>query len=123
VVGAVSLVILAMAISEYSEQAIPAALLQPLVDLAAAGLVASLTVRGAHVGRLFSLKPLVGLGLISYSVYLWHYPIALIWRTNSGDWRVVLAKTFALSVAIATASFFLVERPLQEWRRRKLAFE
>jgi peptidoglycan/LPS O-acetylase OafA/YrhL len=33
-----------------------------------------------YVGRLLSLKPIVFVGLISYSLYLWHWPIAVYLR-------------------------------------------
>jgi peptidoglycan/LPS O-acetylase OafA/YrhL len=65
--------------------------------------------------RLLSLRPLVGVGLISYSVYLWHQPLLVFARIRSLD---DLSSNFKiaiclLSFVIASASWRFVELP---WR-------
>ena len=56
---------------------------------------------------------LVRIGVLSYGIYLWHYPIAVAWGPDSLanlSWPQVMAST-ALTVAAAALSFHLVERP------------
>ena len=68
-----------------------------------------------HVTKLLSSRPFVWIGLISYSLYLWHYPIFAFGRVKDGspsdydklEWILL---TFVLSVV----SFFLVERPFRK---------
>ena len=70
---------------------------------------------GAHgpAARLLSLGPAVLVGKWSYSLYLWHWPIAAIWRLNAGatsdrqDKLTILALVFAAGIL----SHYLVERP------------
>jgi peptidoglycan/LPS O-acetylase OafA/YrhL len=67
------------------------------------------------LARLFEWRPLVGLGLISYGVYLWHWPIGL-WVTsaNSGlDGPGLFVLRCALTLAAALASYCLVEMPIR----------
>ena len=72
------------------------------------------------VGRLFSLAPLVFIGRISYGIYLWHWPIfrylhpeELGLRWGPTQWvRIVV------TLAVATLSFFLIERPMLRLRHR-----
>ena len=73
------------------------------------------------IARIFHLRPLVGLGLISYGVYLWHWPIAT-WLTAKStgwpDWLVLVAR-IALTMGAALLSYWLVEQPI---RRRGLSW-
>nr|WP_254440729.1 acyltransferase family protein [Ruegeria sp. HKCCA6837] len=70
------------------------------------------------VTRLLSSMPFVAVGLISYSLYLWHYPIFAFGRILEYD-PGVSSKTvwFALSFTLAFLSYRFVERP---FRRRSV---
>jgi peptidoglycan/LPS O-acetylase OafA/YrhL len=73
-----------------------------------------------RVGRLLSAPPLVIVGLISFSLYLWHWPILALMRVRLG--AVDLPPTHATaavaaSVALAVLSWAVVERPFRDRRR------
>lgn len=61
-----------------------------------------------HRGWLAS-PPLVFVGRISYGLYLWHYPVALVVRDYLG--LAGLPVTLAISVALAALSWYVIERP------------
>ncbi len=68
-------------------------------------------------GRLLSTRPMVGLGLISYSAYLWHFPLfafCRIYDPHASEldklWWIVA------TLVLSTASYYLIEKPF----RRKL---
>jgi peptidoglycan/LPS O-acetylase OafA/YrhL len=72
---------------------------------------------GDVVSRILSSKPLVGIGLISYSLYLWHFPIFAFARIREAT--VELHQSYALialTFALAVASYFVVERPCRNRR-------
>ncbi len=70
--------------------------------------------KGEVVTRLLSSKAFVGIGLISYSLYLWHYPIFAFARIH-GDFDSVTDKAswFILSFIGATLTYFLIEKPFR----------
>ncbi len=72
------------------------------------------------LGKVLENAGLVGLGVISYGVYLWHWP-AVIWltesRTGLGGPALFGIRTVA-TLAAAMASYYLVERPVREGRWR-----
>lgn len=75
---------------------------------------------GTRVARLLSVGPVVGIGLISYSVYLWHQPLLAFARLRSPG-----EPPLGLMLALAAASLLLgylswrfVEQP---FRRGKLS--
>jgi peptidoglycan/LPS O-acetylase OafA/YrhL len=70
------------------------------------------------VGRLLSTKPVVGLGLISYSLYLWHWPILVFQRLGTllisgASAHLTQAVTFATAVAISYLSWRFIEEPFR----------
>lgn len=74
---------------------------------------------GSTISRALALKPVVFVGLISYSLYLWHWPILVFARIELNrallpweTWACV-----ALSFALAALSWRYVEQPL---RQRKI---
>lgn len=68
--------------------------------------------------RLLSLPPLQWLGRISYSWYLWHWPVLLLGNALTGSqtpaYRALLV---AISLALAALSHALVEAPLRRWKQ------
>ena len=67
--------------------------------------------------RWLSARLLVYLGRISYSLYLWHWPVLVLqrWTLGTGDFsRTLLAAT--LTAVLAVASYHAVESPLQASR-------
>ncbi|MBY0562419.1 acyltransferase family protein [Hyphomicrobium sp.] len=73
------------------------------------------------VKRALSWRPVVGLGLISYSVYLWHWPLITLARYRlphlfGQDAATALAAKFVLlglSVALGFLSWRFVEQPFR----------
>jgi peptidoglycan/LPS O-acetylase OafA/YrhL len=76
--------------------------------------------------RILSSPPLVWLGLISYPLYLWHWPLLTFGRLalTDGDSPISKVGLLAASIALAWLTYLLVERPLRDPRRAKtkLAF-
>jgi peptidoglycan/LPS O-acetylase OafA/YrhL len=68
--------------------------------------------------RTLSIKALVFVGAISYSLYLWHVPADVLLREVAGltSWQLA-ASEFALTFAAACASYYLVERPFLKRRK------
>ena len=89
------------------------------VAVAAGAIIIALLRWDTPLARGLAWSPLVGLGRLSYSLYLWHvmaYTIALrLWPQPSAP-RFVAAQ--ALALLLAWVSFAGVERPLQEAHRR-----
>ena len=88
----------------------------------AALVLAVVTVQpSAHLSRVLSVRPLIAIGVMSYGVYLYHWPLFL-WlspeRTHL-DGLPLFAVRLVVTFAAATASYFLIERP---YRRRRWAF-
>ncbi|RDJ24092.1 acyltransferase [Bosea caraganae] len=79
------------------------------------------------VSRLLSLRPLVFIGLISYSLYLWHWPIQAFYRYEVTDHFSRLEKVglLALCFACAIPSWRYVEQPFRTatgWGQGRRAF-
>ena len=75
------------------------------------------------IGRLLSSKPFVGIGLISYSLYLWHYPIFAFARISNtklghGDKLALIALTVGLSIL----TYFFIEKLFRKTLRWNHAF-
>ena len=67
------------------------------------------------LGKIMSFKLLVGIGLISYSLYLWHYPIFAFSRIiefTQGDVSKKLLLIF-FTIILSTITYFLIESPFR----------
>lgn len=108
-----------IAIFTYSEQLrLPSAYsLAPVVGTA---LILLYGTRDSFVGRLLSLRLIVGIGLISYSAYLWHHPLfafARIHHFESLSTLVMLALC-AASLLLAAFSWRVIEQPFRNKQHR-----
>ncbi len=67
------------------------------------------------VARLLSTAPFVGIGLISYSAYLWHQPLFAFARIRSltEPSQPLMAALAAASLALAVITWKFVEQPLR----------
>ena len=82
--------------------------------------------RPGPVGRMLSWRPLVLVGMVSYGIYLWHFPV---WTILTPD-RVGAHNALALELircavlgALAAISFVAIEQPirrgaLRSWRTK-----
>lgn len=67
---------------------------------------------GAHWGVL--QRPLVQCGLISYSLYLWHWPVLTLMRWTTGlEQPSLLVVAVLVSLLLAWLAYRLVEQPLR----------
>lgn len=83
-----------------------------------AGTALLLTLHAAHdtlSGRLLRLRPVRGAGLISYSLYLWHWPLFVFfgYALLRNPLPLETAALVLASIAIAWASWRFVERPFR----------
>ena len=71
----------------------------------------------SRLTRILERRAIVFLGLVSYSLYLWHWPaIQLsrhVFQKTGPAWDIVAV---CGALAVATASLILVERPVRRWR-------
>jgi len=75
------------------------------------------------VARLLGSRPMAGIGLISYSLYLWHWPILILWTYHLN--RPLTPLEAAMAIAAATGlsilSWRFVEQPFRRARIGRLA--
>ena len=81
--------------------------------------------RGEPTTRLLTSKPFVGLGLVSYSFYLWHQPLfALVRIDDYTDAKLTtdleILKYTGVALLLAVVSYFLVEKPFRRFKLHKL---
>ncbi len=70
------------------------------------------------IGRLISVRPIVFIGLISYSLYLWHWPVIVffqLWWVKPIGGAGVLG-LILISCATGTLSWYFIERPFRQKR-------
>jgi peptidoglycan/LPS O-acetylase OafA/YrhL len=68
------------------------------------------------VARALAIRPLTWLGTISYGVYLWHWPVNVFLTTERTHLHGfgLHALRFALTLAIAVASYRFLEQPIRK---------
>ena len=83
---------------------------------AMSALLAAFVVSGlTHVSSVLSARPLVAIGRLSYSLYLWHWPVFVFVNPDrfALDPWLITAIRFAVSLVLSVASYRLVEKPVR----------
>jgi peptidoglycan/LPS O-acetylase OafA/YrhL len=101
-----------LAVTSLNAQLGAAALPISVAEFASAVIIGTVVTNPAGL-QLLAARPLVVLGKLSYGLFLWNYPIALVMRSYGGFWET-FAITFALSLGLAALSYVTIE----SWTRR-----
>lgn len=90
-----------------------------LIPTAGAAAALVFATRGTLTGRALALPPFVAIGLISYSLYLYHQPVFAFWRlaTDETLGPLDMGPPALACLALATLSWRFVERPFRDRAR------
>lgn len=101
--------------------------LYTLVPVVGAMLIILFATPETLTARLLSLSPFVGVGLISYSAYLWHQPLfsfARIWTVEEPQ-PILMATLAGISLVLAYFTWAMVEQPFRrkeaQWLPKRAA--
>lgn len=87
-----------------------------LVALATAGAIWAAADPGSILSRVLGVRPMVWIGLRSYGIYLWHWPVIMLTRPEVDvpfDGPALVALRVGLTLGIAGLSYRFVETPLR----------
>ena len=65
--------------------------------------------------RFLSFAPLRTLGVLSYSIYIWHMPVIFLYYKHSLNPHGYVLEIMAIVLGLALISFYLIEVPLQKF--------
>lgn len=97
------------------DAATPFPSLWTLLPVLGTALVLLFAQSGTVAAALLSSRPLVGIGLVSYSAYLWHHPLFAFARLHWGGDPppLVMALLVGLTFGLAWATWAFVEQPFR----------
>src|SRR5262245_26914377 len=93
------------------------------VALATAVVVAVAAHPSSLLGKALGVAPLVWIGLRSYGIYLWHWPIIMVTRPNDDiplDGAPLATLQIGLTIGIAALSYRYIEMPIRRGGLRAL---
>lgn len=112
----IGLVILVLLVNRYGGYTVVAVFGTSIANASIAVLIhRSVYCSGDWFGRVLNWKPIVFVGLLSYSLYLWQQ---LFLNRSSTAWLNAFPQNLAFAVLAALGSYFLLEKPLLKLRHR-----
>ncbi|MBG9522090.1 acyltransferase, partial [Bacillus thuringiensis] len=97
-----------------------------LLSIATALLVANLAHPASRIAQFLRFRPLRWIGIRSYGIYLWHYPILTLTtpKVNTGNFSLIRAiLQFLLIILIAQISWKFIEKPIRQGALRNIQFK
>jgi peptidoglycan/LPS O-acetylase OafA/YrhL/lysophospholipase L1-like esterase len=95
-----------------------------VLSVATAAVIAAVAAPGTRTGRVLGWAPLRWVGVRSYGIYLWHYPVIVLTTAAYATEDLTRAAVqIAATIAIAALSWRYIEEPIrrdgltQYWRR------
>lgn len=86
-----------------------------LVPIIGVALIIGFASRDELVGKILGSKPLVWVGLISYSAYLWHFPIFAFSRRGSSEpTNFDKIEWITLTLVLSVITYWLIEKPFRK---------
>lgn len=84
--------------------------------LGAALFIGAGSFRTTFVARMFAHPGMIAIGLLSYSLYLWHWPVLSLFRISVGLSIPAIIAAAVLTSLVAWLSFTFVEAPSQRYK-------
>ena len=93
--------------------------LYTLVPIVGSMLIILFAAPGTLVARFLSLRPMIGIGLISYSAYLWHQPLFVLARYRSivEPSSLLMGSLILVSLVLAFLTWKFIEAPFRDKTR------
>ncbi|MFZ4125630.1 MAG: acyltransferase family protein [Rickettsiales bacterium] len=117
--GLLGLTLIAFSLVSYGEH-MPLPSAYTLLPVVGTALIILFATADSWVGRVLSLRPIVAIGLISYSAYLWHHPIfafARIREVHAPDTLTLLALVTS-ALVLAAFTWYFIEQPFRNKAHR-----
>ncbi|KFM95003.1 acetyltransferase [Bacillus clarus] len=97
-----------------------------LLSIATALLVANLAHPASRIAQFLRFRPLRWMGVRSYGIYLWHYPIITLTtpKVNAGEFSFTRAiLQFLLIIIVAQISWKFIENPIRKGALKNIRFK
>ena len=110
--GLILILLLVWRSGQYSPFLYPRGML--LLSAGTAAVVAASASPASRIGRALGWRPLRWIGVRSYGIYLWHYPIIVLTTpANGGESLARGAAQLAASITVAALSWRFIEEPVR----------
>lgn len=111
-----AILVLVLSLNRYQGYTVDGVLGTLLINLGLAVLVHRCVLYAdGPVGKVLNWRPVKFVGVLSYSLYVWQQPFL---NRNSSAWYSAFPQNLLFAVAVALASYFLLEKPLLKLRSR-----